>query len=79
MPKKYVAYGRGFSGSYDTETEAVNVVMKNGFDGMGAVYVRLDAIQHTLAVDLLHCGHKEGIVFGESSWNCAVCGEPASH
>ena len=27
--------------------------------------------------DVLSCGHDQGIVFGESSWTCAVCGEPA--
>lgn len=27
--------------------------------------------------DVLPCGHSLGIVFGEQSWNCAVCGEPA--
>jgi len=27
--------------------------------------------------DLLPCGHSAGIVFGETSWKCAVCGEPA--
>ena len=29
------------------------------------------------AADVLPCGHNQGIVFGESSWTCAVCGQPA--
>ena len=28
------------------------------------------------ATDLLPCGHSSGKVFGETCWNCAVCGEP---
>ena len=24
--------------------------------------------------DVLSCGHSQGIVFGENSWSCAVCG-----
>lgn len=27
--------------------------------------------------DVLPCGHSMGIVFGESSHTCAVCGQPA--
>lgn len=27
--------------------------------------------------DVLPCGHSMGIVFGESSWTCVVCGQPA--
>jgi len=27
--------------------------------------------------DVLPCGHSLGIVFGEQSWNCVVCGQPA--
>ena len=29
------------------------------------------------AADVLPCGHSEGIEFGESSWVCVVCGQPA--
>ena len=29
------------------------------------------------AADVLPCGHNQGIVFGEASWTCAVCGQPA--
>ena len=29
------------------------------------------------AGDVLRCGHSEGIEFGESSWVCVVCGQPA--
>ncbi len=40
MVKKYVAYGPGYSGSYDTMEEACNVLESNG--GKGAIYVRID-------------------------------------
>lgn len=28
------------------------------------------------AADALPCGHNQGFEFGESSWLCAVCGQP---
>ncbi len=31
--------------------------------------------QQARAADVLPCGHNAGIVFGEKSWSCAVCGE----
>lgn len=40
MVKKYVAYGPGFSGSYDTIEEAYDVLENNG--GNGAIYIRID-------------------------------------
>lgn len=39
-PKKYLAYGPGFSGDYDTKEEALEVLSNNL--GEGEIYVRLD-------------------------------------
>lgn len=40
MPKKYLAYGPGFSGDYDTREEAQEVLSNNR--GEGDIYVRID-------------------------------------
>lgn len=34
------------------------------------------AVEHCVEADALPCGHNQGIEFGESSWSCAVCGQP---
>lgn len=35
------------------------------------------ATQQGVVSDVLSCGHSEGVEYGESSWKCVVCGQPA--
>lgn len=69
--KKYVAYGPGFSGDYDTLEEAREVLANNWNWGESHIYVRLDLVTDLAGLLILAKKWKE-----ENGPIAGILGEP---